>query len=502
MNAPVDIFISYKREERALAQDVGRVLQEAGYTTITDLNIKKSKDFGDAIDQMIRQARLVVVLWTPMSAKSDWVKMEAREANALQKYFGVVLKPLERRDLPLELRRKQYLDLGGKMPRDLPLIVKDVASLIGEGSNTKEEANVASEELNDDFHLFQVVDRLGYAEGYQAYLDDYPNGIFANRARDKIADSDNVSNPDLQSLKAELAEARSVISRQKRALDSIDAEDLQSQLADANEAIAHQADEIAAAKQKKPALFSVLADARMAVLILCLAALPFGAFEIMARVSEGASPNEIAVLDEADSPNKPGQADPSPAETASNRLTYNDLPGSLQCVTFPWTFAQTLKGGFEGTIPSLGEVYASDKVPGVILDTEAGEFCLPTTLQALRLRGPDVKDISVIGYLPELRELYLDETSVTDILPVTTLGKLHRLDIYAAPLWHLDGLEGVTSLRDVRLDGTMVKSLDPLKDLPNLHHLSTSNGDTAGNPLIDTESTRATVRALIDQKAP
>ena len=60
----IDVFISYKREERALADRVSAALTAQGYTAAYDVHIESGEHFGDAIDRRIRDARLVVVLWT------------------------------------------------------------------------------------------------------------------------------------------------------------------------------------------------------------------------------------------------------------------------------------------------------------------------------------------------------------------------------------------------------------------------------------------------------
>jgi hypothetical protein len=87
----IDVFISYKREERALADRVSAALTGRGYTVVTDLNISTGATFGDAIEQMIVDAKLVIVLWTEAAAASPWVRAEAERAFGLGKYLGVMV---------------------------------------------------------------------------------------------------------------------------------------------------------------------------------------------------------------------------------------------------------------------------------------------------------------------------------------------------------------------------------------------------------------------------
>ncbi|MEX0351191.1 MAG: toll/interleukin-1 receptor domain-containing protein [Paracoccaceae bacterium] len=88
MTQQIDVFISYKREEQPLAEQIANALKASGYSQTSDLNLKTSEHFGDAIDRMIRAAKLVLVLWTPESAKSDWAKSEARLGAELGTYLG------------------------------------------------------------------------------------------------------------------------------------------------------------------------------------------------------------------------------------------------------------------------------------------------------------------------------------------------------------------------------------------------------------------------------
>ena len=84
----IDVFISYKREERALADRVSAALTARGYTVVSDLDISTGVTFGDAIEQMIHDARLVVVLWTDTAAASEWVRAEAQLAHNLRSIWA------------------------------------------------------------------------------------------------------------------------------------------------------------------------------------------------------------------------------------------------------------------------------------------------------------------------------------------------------------------------------------------------------------------------------
>ena len=183
----IDVFISYKREERALADRVAQALIEHGYVAVTDLNIQKATDFGDAIDAMIREASLVIVLWTKASAASDWVRKEAAEAERLNKYLGVRVDAVAPEDLPLAVRNNNWLDVSdGPVTRGIPTVMQEVRQLIGDPTRGSDAAEVATQVAEDDLEFFQVIDQVGEAAGYRKYLEKYPDGALAEIARDRV----------------------------------------------------------------------------------------------------------------------------------------------------------------------------------------------------------------------------------------------------------------------------------------------------------------------------
>ncbi|MEO1680798.1 MAG: TIR domain-containing protein [Pseudomonadota bacterium] len=190
MPEPIDVFISYKREERPLTNAALRALRRAGYTAITDLNIGRNTDFGKAIDRMIRIARLTVVLWTGASAKSDWVTQEAKLAYDLEKagkgnhYLGVLVEDVAL-DIQVDLRGKQMLDLSaeGLTEANIARLVAEVQEILHPPEAVSEEtAREASEDATADLALFETARQLDTASAYQLYLSNFPKGHFARDA--------------------------------------------------------------------------------------------------------------------------------------------------------------------------------------------------------------------------------------------------------------------------------------------------------------------------------
>jgi membrane-associated protease RseP (regulator of RpoE activity) len=183
----IDVFISYKREERSLADQVARALKEAGYVAVTDLNIQKATDFGEAIDRMIREARVVVVLWTRASAASEWVRKEANEAERLGKYLGVRIDAVTPGDLPLQVRNNNWLDLSdASLPQSLPALLAEVQRLAGQTTKDAATAETAAQTAEKDLEFYQVVSEIGDVGGFRKYLQLYPKGAYVEDAKAHI----------------------------------------------------------------------------------------------------------------------------------------------------------------------------------------------------------------------------------------------------------------------------------------------------------------------------
>jgi len=75
----VDIFLSYASEDKKTAELFVNALTEEGWSVWWDRHIGLGQQFERVIDNAIRSARCVVVLWSSNSVESDWVSSEASE---------------------------------------------------------------------------------------------------------------------------------------------------------------------------------------------------------------------------------------------------------------------------------------------------------------------------------------------------------------------------------------------------------------------------------------
>ena len=75
------IFLSYAREDADSARQLANAVGGAGHEVWWDEHIHGGSRFTSAIDQALKNAEAVIVLWSPASVESAWVQDEAAEGR-------------------------------------------------------------------------------------------------------------------------------------------------------------------------------------------------------------------------------------------------------------------------------------------------------------------------------------------------------------------------------------------------------------------------------------
>ncbi|MGH8403544.1 MAG: toll/interleukin-1 receptor domain-containing protein, partial [Gammaproteobacteria bacterium] len=75
-----DVFVSYARSDKARVAPLVAAIEAQGWSVWWDPEISPGQEFDDQIDAELEAAGAVLVVWTPTSVTSRWVRGEAREA--------------------------------------------------------------------------------------------------------------------------------------------------------------------------------------------------------------------------------------------------------------------------------------------------------------------------------------------------------------------------------------------------------------------------------------
>lgn len=90
-----DIFVSYSREDRARVEPMVAELESTGFSVWWDRQLQGGTVFSQKIEAEIQTARLVIVVWSETSLKSQWVADEAEIGRQQNKLLPVALGQIE-----------------------------------------------------------------------------------------------------------------------------------------------------------------------------------------------------------------------------------------------------------------------------------------------------------------------------------------------------------------------------------------------------------------------
>ena len=75
------VFVSYARPDEPLAEQIANALREQGFEVWRDDDLPAHRPYAEVIEERIRGAAAVVVLWSCEAVKSQWVRAEADTAR-------------------------------------------------------------------------------------------------------------------------------------------------------------------------------------------------------------------------------------------------------------------------------------------------------------------------------------------------------------------------------------------------------------------------------------
>lgn len=199
-----DIFISYKKEDRDRARVIAEMFVANGFDVWWDIELLPGQNFADEINSVINTAKAAVVLWTPKSVQSDWVKAEATLAKNRN-----ILVPvwLEKTDLPVPFNTLHTHDLTGWSGHvgdtRLSVLLEGVRSVAGKPNKeklvrSKEEIEEILEKPSLETEYWNSVNNREQQsiEEYEAYISKFGgNGAFSDLASLRITNLKNSDKP-------------------------------------------------------------------------------------------------------------------------------------------------------------------------------------------------------------------------------------------------------------------------------------------------------------------
>jgi hypothetical protein len=130
----VDIFLSYSREDREIMQQIRHRLQAAGLSVWTDDNLAPgTPSWVRAIEKALDSAGCMVVLFSPFSKQSDWVREELDYARHQQRrIFPVLVAGDEGSSVPFGFSTTNWVDIRFDMEQPIEHLIVAIHDFLGE----------------------------------------------------------------------------------------------------------------------------------------------------------------------------------------------------------------------------------------------------------------------------------------------------------------------------------------------------------------------------------
>lgn len=145
-----DVFVSYSREDLANVRPIISMLEAQGWSVFWDRKILPGQQWSTLIEEKLRAAKAVLVVWSRFSVQSEWVKAEAMAARER----GILVPVrIDATPIPLPFGLIQTADLNPEQPADkheaqetLQLLMTNLSRLIAlPFRNTSAAAHFAPE---------------------------------------------------------------------------------------------------------------------------------------------------------------------------------------------------------------------------------------------------------------------------------------------------------------------------------------------------------------------
>jgi formylglycine-generating enzyme required for sulfatase activity len=182
-----DVFISYSKTRGTEAAELAGELGDLGYNVWWDTRLLPTGSFGATIDHELNAARAVIVIWSPESVRSRWVRSEAEHGDRQDKLVNTHTPELDDpgSQIPKPFGQTHSVGIDDIRAIVAALGVLNVPRSGGKGIPAPLVAPAASVADADD-RLFDEVQKVNTVEAYEYYLAELPEGRQKEVARFRL----------------------------------------------------------------------------------------------------------------------------------------------------------------------------------------------------------------------------------------------------------------------------------------------------------------------------
>ncbi|HEV2364025.1 MAG TPA: TIR domain-containing protein [Caulobacteraceae bacterium] len=190
-----DVFLSYAREDVVAAQRFAEALEGEQFSVWWDRTLRSGEAYDEAIETALRGAKAVVVLWSPSSVRSRWVRSEATIADRENKLIPAMIASCER-PVAFELTHTADLcgwsgDVGQAAWRDFAADIRRMVEGAGpcaearaaEGTKGAVDGQAGAEAPANSICVLPFANRSGDAEEDDFFADGLTEDIITDLSR-------------------------------------------------------------------------------------------------------------------------------------------------------------------------------------------------------------------------------------------------------------------------------------------------------------------------------
>lgn len=131
-----DIFISYAHEDRAKVEPLFMALKAHGWSVFWDQCIAGGEIWDAVIEEELKSAERIVVVWSKNSLTSNWVKAEALEALDREILIPVCIEEIKPPILFRIVQTFQFSDWDRNLTHpQFKKLVTDLENILGVPNN-------------------------------------------------------------------------------------------------------------------------------------------------------------------------------------------------------------------------------------------------------------------------------------------------------------------------------------------------------------------------------